>query len=110
MFNDDPRDAIHTVPFALTPVEDDIKKAPLPQLSLWMSEYCSSSVVLKILTSMYVQNTQIYVSITGLPWGLVSSLPRSIQTLVAQSGVDRKSLSIVDTIMRGECFGPPVLL
>lgn len=51
-----------------------------------------------------------YVSITGLPWGLVSSLPRSIQTLVAQSGVDRKSLSIVDTIIRGECFGPPVLL
>lgn len=47
----------------------------------------------------------VHVSITGLPWGLVSSLPRSIQTLVAQSGVDRKSLSIVDTIIRGECFG-----
>ena len=45
MFNDDPRDVIHTVPFVLTPVEDDIKKASQPPLSLWMSEHCSNSVV-----------------------------------------------------------------
>lgn len=38
---------------------------------------------------------------TGLPWGVVASLPRSIQTLAAQLGVDRKSLSIIDTTMRG---------
>ena len=37
----------------------------------------------------------------GLPWGVVASLPRSIQTLVVQLGVDRKSLSIIDATMRG---------
>ncbi|CAI8007397.1 Tyrosine-protein kinase transforming protein SEA [Geodia barretti] len=44
-----------------------------------------------------------FVSFSALPWGYVGSLPRSLQTLVTQSGVDRKSLSIIDTISRGEC-------
>ena len=51
---------------------------------------------------MYVYILCVYgVFVSGLPWGVVSGLPRSLQTLVAQLGVDRKNLSINDTITRG---------
>ena len=49
---------------------------------------------------MYMKDFLLYLC-PGLPWGVVASLPRSIQTLVAQLGVDRKSLSIIDITMRG---------
>ena len=38
---------------------------------------------------------------TALPWGIVPSLPRSLQALVAELGVDRRSLSVIDSIARG---------
>ena len=43
----------------------------------------------------------VYTYISGLPWGAVYSLPRHLQTLVGQLGVDRRSLSFLDTIIRG---------
>jgi serine/threonine protein kinase len=61
------------VPYSPPALNEDIKKAP-PPLSLWMN----------------------------LPWGVVSGLSRPLQALVTQLGVDRKSLSILDTIARGE--------
>ena len=61
---------------------------------LWT--FVEDAVCFYVLFALFTQN-----STAALPWGLVTSLPRTLQTLVAELGVDRKSLSIIDTVTRG---------
>lgn len=89
-FSDDPLDVVHTVPYNISPVNDFTKKAQ-PPLSLWM---CMFYIVCTFY-GLYI------FFLLALAWGAVYTLPRSLQNLITQLGVDRKSLSIGEVIARG---------